>query len=69
MRTIQLKVKEDTARKVSQLSPKEKESLAHMIDLWVQDERTLREVMDDISTYAKQQGLTPELLEKLLKEE
>lgn len=69
MRTIQLKVKEDTARKVSQLSPKEKETLAQMIDFWVQDKRTLRAVMDDMSAYAKQQGLTPELLEKLLKEE
>ncbi len=69
MRTIQLEVKEDTAQKVKQLSPKEKETLAQMIDLWVQDNRPLREVMDDISAYAQQQGLTPEILEKLLKEE
>lgn len=69
MRKIQLEVKEDTAQKIEQLSPAERESLSRMIDFWVQDRRTLREVMDDMSAYAKQQGLTPEILENLLKDE
>ncbi len=69
MRTIQLDVQEDTALKVNQLSQREKEMLARMIDTWVQDRRTLREVMDDMSAYAQQQGLTQALLDELLKEE
>ncbi len=69
MRTIQLDVKEDTALKIDQLSSEEKEIPAQMIDIWVQDHRTLREVMDDISAYAQQQGLTPKILEELLKDE
>ncbi len=69
MRTIQLDVQEDTALKVNQLSQREKEMLARMIDTWVQDRRTLREVMDDMSAYAQRQGLTQALLDELLKEE
>ena len=69
MRTIQFKVKDDIAQKIEQLSAGEKDELIRLIDLWLFDRRTFREVMDDISAYAQRQGLTPELLDELLKEE
>lgn len=69
MRTIQFKVKDDIAQKIEQLSAGEKDELIRLIDLWLFDRRKLREVMDDISAYAQRQGLTPELLDELLKEE
>lgn len=68
MRTVQIEVKEDTAQRIEQLTKSEKNELSRFIDVWLQDRRSLREVMDDISEYAQRQGLTPELLDKLLKE-
>ncbi len=69
MRTVQIEVKEDTAQRIERLSESEKNELVRFIDVWLQDRRTLREVMDDISEYAQRQGLTAELLDELLKAE
>lgn len=69
MRTIQIEVSDDVAEKVSQLSSKQKQELQTVISRWAKDARTLREVMDDISKKAKERGLTPEILDNLLKGE
>ena len=69
MRTVQFEVKDDIARKIEGLSAGEKDELIRIIDLWLFDRRTLREIMDDISVYAQRQGLSPEILDELLKEE
>lgn len=69
MKTITLETSDELADRFSKLSEKEKKELAEMINLLMADKRTLREVMDDMSAYAQKQGLTPELLENLLKEE
>jgi alkylhydroperoxidase family enzyme len=69
MRTIQIEVSDEVAEKFTQLSPKQKQELTSVISRWAKDARTLREVMDDISKTAKERGLTPEILEELLKDE
>ena len=69
MRTVPIEVNEVTAKKIAQLSQQEKANLSQLIGIWVNDERTLREVMDSMSAYAQQQGLTPEILDELLKDE
>ena len=69
MRTVQIELNEDAAQRIEQLSKNEKNELSRFIEVWLQDRRSLREVMDDISEYAQRKGLTPELLDKLLKEE
>lgn len=69
MRTVPIEVNEATADKITQLSQQEKANLIQLIDIWVNDDRTLREVMDSMATYAQQQGLTPEILKKLLRDE
>lgn len=68
MKTITLETSDEAAARFSRLSDKEKKELAEMISLLMEDKRTLREVMDDMSVYAQEQGLTPELLERLLKD-
>ena len=68
MKTIILETSNTVADRFSKLSEKEKKDLAEMVNLLMEDKRTLREVMDDMSAYAKQQGLSPEVLEQLLKE-
>ncbi len=77
MRTIQIEVSDEIASKISRLSSEKKEELTQLISLWVEkdslwvekDIRTFREVIKDMSEYAQKQGLTPEILEKLLNEE
>lgn len=67
MKTIILETSDTVADRFSKLSEKEKKDLAEMVNLLMEDKRTLREVMDDMSAYVKQQGLSPEVLEQLLK--
>jgi macrodomain Ter protein organizer (MatP/YcbG family) len=69
MKTITLETSNELADRFSKLSDKEKKDLTEMINVLIEDKRTLREVMDDMSAYAQKQGLTPALLEKLLKDE
>ncbi len=69
MKTITLETSDELADRFSKLSDKEKKDLTEMIAVLIEDKRTLREVMDDMSMYAQKQGLTSELLDKLLKEE
>lgn len=69
MPTIQIQVSDEVADKVSRLAPEQKQGLETDISRWLKDERTLREVMDDTSRKTKEHGLTPEILEGLLKDE
>jgi len=69
MRTIQIQVSDDVAEKYENLSAVEKEEIARLLSVWAKKSRSILEVMSDISEYAKKQGLTPEILEKLLEDE
>jgi hypothetical protein len=69
MRTIQIQVSDEVAEKFARLSSKQKEEMEKIISHWIKDNRTLLEVMSDISDKAKERGLTPEILEDLLKDE
>ncbi len=68
MKTITLEAPDDLADGFDKLSAEDKKGLSEMIRILMEDKRTLRQVMDDISEYAQKQGMTPELLEQLLKE-
>jgi hypothetical protein len=69
MKTITLETSDELADRFAMMSDKDKRELARMINLLLEDKRDLRQVMDDISEYAQKQGMTPELLEQLLKEQ
>ena len=69
MKDLTISVRDEVADRFLKLSDKEKQDLVEMINLLMEDKRTLREVMDDISKYAQEQGITPEILKELLKKE
>jgi hypothetical protein len=68
MKTITLEASDELVNRFSKLSAEDKKGLSEMVSLLMEDKRTLRQVMDDISEYAQKQGMTPELLEQLLKD-
>ncbi len=69
MKTITLNVSDDLASRFENLTEQEKQSALETLSMLLNDKRTLFEVMDDISEYAKKQGMTEEILKDLLKEE
>lgn len=69
MKNITLQVSEETAKRIEQLSEDNKKELSRLIDIWLRKPRPVIEVMEDMSEEAKRNGLTPEILDDLLKDE
>jgi hypothetical protein len=72
--TISLEVDADVARAYSSAPPKDRRKLQLLLGLRLREltahhARPLKEVMDDIGRQAEARGLSPEILELLLKEE
>jgi ribosomal silencing factor RsfS len=69
MKTITLEVSDPTAEKVAHMSLAEKKSVAQTLELLVgRRKRSLGKIMNDASEQAKKNGLTPEMLDEILKE-
>jgi hypothetical protein len=68
MKTITLDVSDIAAEKIERMSPKEKNAISETITALVVNRRSLEEIMDDMSDQAERNGLTPEVLKKILKE-
>jgi|AntRauMFilla1563_2_1112583.scaffolds.fasta_scaffold00911_4 nickel-dependent lactate racemase len=68
MKTINVDVPEDIARRYLNMSPSEQLSVSKELVRILEKRKGLREIMDDMSEQAKKNGLTPELLEELLKD-
>ena len=71
---ITIEVDESAARAFVAAAPEEQRKLQVLLSLRLQEltaypDRTLKEVMDEISIEAEAKGLTPEILETLLSEE
>lgn len=69
MRTITLNVSDEIAIMFERLTEKEKQSAIETLSRLLNDKRNLFEVMDEISEYAKKQGMTEEILKDLLKKD
>lgn len=69
MRTITIEVNENAAERFLKMSDKEKKNIAGFLNELIRDTRSLEQVMDDMSVYAKKQGLTPEKLDEILNED
>jgi hypothetical protein len=74
MATISLEVDADTARAFSADSPDERRKVQLLLRLRLREltsrpARPLKEVMGEIGRYAEAQGLTPKILESLLRDE
>lgn len=70
MKTVEIKLDDDLAVKLAQLTEEEKLELSIWIRFWLYKKkpRPVWEVISEVSDYAKSQGLTTEILEKLLSE-
>jgi predicted CopG family antitoxin len=66
MKTINIMVSDKAAEKFLSMNEEEKNRLSQLFNEMGEDKRTLLQVMDDMSEYAKKQGLTPEILDELL---
>lgn len=69
MKTITLSVSDELASRLKMLTEQEKQLALETLSRLLNDKRTLFEVMDDISEYAKKQGINEEKLKDLLKGE
>ena len=72
--TISIQVDEETAKAFASASPEEQRKIELLLRLRLQDltlgpQRPLKVVMDEIGEQAKAHGLTPEVLESLLRGE
>lgn len=72
--TISVEVDADTARAFSAASAEDRRKLQLLLRLCLREltahpARPLKEVMDDVGRQAAAQGLTPEILESLLRDE
>jgi predicted CopG family antitoxin len=68
MKTITLEVNDPVAEKMERLSPHEKKAIADTIGHLITTRRSFDEILEDIRSQAERNGLTPEVLEKILKE-
>jgi hypothetical protein len=77
MNTIQIKVRSDLAKAYEKITEIQRQDIEEKINLILEsslktiddDLRELREIMDDISQEAEENGLTPEILDSILKNE
>lgn len=72
--TIALEVDADTARAFAAASAEERRKLQLLLrlrlrELTARPARPLNEIMDEIGRYAEAHGLTPEILQALLRDE
>jgi hypothetical protein len=72
--TISLEVDADTARAFTTASAEDRRKLQLLLSLRLREltarpARPLKEVMDEIGRHAEARGLTPEILESLLRDE
>jgi len=71
-RTITIPLDPQTARAYDSAGPDEKRKMQALLSLWLRDltageHPSLREVLDDVASKAKSRGMTPEILDSLLK--
>jgi hypothetical protein len=70
--TITIPIDPQTAEAYDSVAPDEKRKIQAVLSLWLrelttQEPRSLAEVLDEVGRKAKERGLTPEILESLLR--
>jgi predicted CopG family antitoxin len=68
MKTITLEVSDPVAEKMERMSPSEKKVIAETLRQLVTNRRNIDEILEDIRSQAERNGLTPKVLENILKE-
>ena len=69
---ITIRLDPQTARAYDSAAPEEKRKIQALLSLWVRElaageYASLQQVLDEVGRKAKERGLTPELLDSLLK--
>ncbi|NUO80417.1 hypothetical protein HUU05_10105 [candidate division KSB1 bacterium] len=70
--TISIPVDSEAARLYSSASTEDRKKLGLLLSLWLREygsAKPLNRIMDEVSDKAQARGLTPELLESLLRHE
>jgi len=70
--TITIPLDPETARAYDSASPDEKRKMEALVSLWLRElaageSRTLQQALDEVGRKAKARGLTPEMLDSILK--
>jgi hypothetical protein len=70
--TITIRLDPQTARAYESAAPEEKRKMQALLSLWLREltaseTPSLQQVLDDVGRKAKYSGLTPEMLDSLLK--
>jgi predicted CopG family antitoxin len=68
MKTITLEVSDPVAEKIARMSPAERKAISETVNRLISNRRSLEEIMQEASEQARKNGLTPEILEELLKD-
>jgi hypothetical protein len=66
MKTINLTVNDAAANTFLNMTDKERASFLSLFNEILEDKRSLRQVMDDMSQKAQRNGLTPDKLKEIL---
>ena len=71
--TITIHIDPEAARAYEDAPPADRKKMRALLSLWLRDvatagPATLKEIMSDVSKKARARGLTPEILEDLLKD-
>jgi meiotically up-regulated gene 157 (Mug157) protein len=67
MKTITLEVPDPIALKIEKMTPQEKKAMTEAINQLISNRKSLEDIMHEASEQARSNGLTPEILEDLLK--
>ena len=69
MKTITLQVDDNIADVFNSMDEDRKKQLQDSFENWIRPQRSLEQIMKDMSEEARQKGLTQEILDDLLKDE
>ena len=69
METIQLKVSNKAARIFKKMDSNRKKQIEISLENWIEPQKSLEQIMREMSEEAKKNGLTQEILDEILKDE
>ena len=69
MKTIELQVSDKAARIFKKMDSNRKKQIEISLENWIEPQKSLEQIMREMSEEAKKNGLTQEILDEILKEE
>jgi hypothetical protein len=69
MKTIELQVSDKAARIFKKMDSNRKKQIEISLENWIEPQKSLEQIMREMSEEAKKNGLTQEILDEILKDE